>query len=108
MQIQKRFADVFIALERLFDASQEETADWHTVERLHHATRARTDLLFGVEFRMPQGSYTPSDLPTPRVFGDAFLYDCLPDFSSPSPHSLGLFPLKVPRTICKEVIFTHR
>lgn len=74
LQIQKRYSDVFIALERLFDSSAEEAADWHNLERLHTATRARNDLLFTTEFKMPQGSYTPSDLVTPRVFGDAFMY----------------------------------
>eukprot|EP01122_Echinamoeba_exundans_P007937 TRINITY_DN2535_c0_g1_i3.p1 TRINITY_DN2535_c0_g1~~TRINITY_DN2535_c0_g1_i3.p1 ORF type:complete len:217 (-),score=26.29 TRINITY_DN2535_c0_g1_i3:11-661(-) len=74
LQIQKRYSDVFLSLDRLFDSAQEEALDWHNVERIHTATRARNDLLFTTEFKMPQGSYTPTDLVTPRIFGDAFMY----------------------------------
>jgi hypothetical protein len=74
LQIQKRYSDVFLSLDRLFDSAQEEALDWHNVERIHTATRARNDLLFTTEFKMPQGSYTPTDLVTPRIFGDAFMF----------------------------------
>lgn len=74
LQIQKKYSDVFLAMDRLFDSSQEEAQDWPNVERLHMATRARNDVLFGTDLKMPQGSYTPSEMVTPRVFGDAFMY----------------------------------